>query len=124
MVVKALQGGAIRHYWGAVKWYARRLSRAVMRLPVGSRWRPVTSGKSCLGKEQRQTGMRNCASWTPITTGVINNPGRSFSKLVLFRDNSNGLQEEGELIGLKAGEINWGYGITIRRQRAVIGWRK
>ncbi len=73
----------------------------------------ITSGKELFGDQNgAANGYEELRKLDSNHDGVINSLDRDFSKLVLFRDNGNGLQEEGELIGLKeAGisEISLGY---------------
>ncbi len=73
----------------------------------------ITSGKELFGDQNgAANGYEELRKLDSNQDGVINRLDKDFSKLVLFRDNGNGIQEEGELIGLKeAGisEISLGY---------------
>lgn len=73
----------------------------------------ITSGKELFGDQNgAPNGYEELRKLDSNNDGVINRLDKDFGKLVLFRDNGNGISEAGELIGLsEAGisEINLGY---------------
>ncbi len=73
----------------------------------------ITSGKELFGDQNGAVnGYEELRKLDSNNDGVINRLDKDFGKLVLFKDNGNGISEAGELIGLsEAGiqEISLGY---------------